>query len=153
MALVRWEDRYAVGQPQIDDEHRYLFQLINDFHDAFVDAGNRAQLLWLLNRLVDYAQRHFTNEERLMLESGYPGLDAHRARHVQLFEQIFVLNSKFEERTVNPAREAVLFLRTWLADHILHEDMAVGAHLKCLQSGAEQVAGGLADGDRRTTSR
>jgi hemerythrin len=132
MALIRWEDRFLVGQAQVDEEHRYLFQLINDFHDAFVEDHDRARVLLLLNCLVEYAERHFANEEALMQMSGYPGIDAHRAHHEQLFEQIFQLNARFQDRAVNPTHATVQFLRNWLTDHILHEDLLFGAHLKKL---------------------
>jgi hemerythrin len=134
MPLVRWDDKYLLGQEQIDDEHRSLFAMINAFYDAFMEDRDRARVLSLLNRLVDYAQRHFTNEERLMLESGYADLDAHRLHHERLFEQIFRLNEKLQDRTVNPAHDTVKFLRNWLSDHIIQEDLILGAHLHKLRS-------------------
>ena len=133
MALLRWDEKYLVGYPQIDEEHRYLFVLINDFYDAFMEDRDRARVLQLMNRLVDYAERHFTNEEVLMRDSGFAGLEAHHAHHERLFDQIFQLNARFQDRSVNPTHDTVQFLRTWLCDHILHEDLAFGAHLKSLQ--------------------
>ena len=128
--LLRWEEKYRVGNEQIDQEHLYLFQLINEFYDAFVEKRERALLLNLLNRLVDYAERHFTNEEALMKSAGYVALDEHRAHHEKLFEQIFALNAKFNDRAVNPTHDTVLFLKGWLGEHILHEDLLFGAFLK-----------------------
>lgn len=133
MALVRWEDRYLLGQEQIDSEHRSLFTLINEFYDAYMDDLDRSRVLGLFNRLVDYAQKHFTHEEQLMLESGYADLDAHRLHHERLFEQIFRLNERLQDRAINPAHETVKFLRTWLSDHIIQEDMVLGAHLHKLR--------------------
>lgn len=140
--LVRWEEKYRVGNEQIDQEHQYLFQLINEFHDAYAEKRDRAILLNLLNRLVDYAERHFTNEEALMLAAGYPASDEHRAHHETLFEQIFSLNARFSDRAYNPARDATAFLKGWLADHILQEDLTLGAFLKATpgtQAGTRQT--------------
>jgi hemerythrin len=133
MALVRWEDRYLLGQEQIDSEHRSLFTLINEFYDAYMDDHDRSRVVVLFNRLVDYAQKHFTHEEQLMLESGYADLDAHRLHHERLFEQIFRLNERLQNRAVNPEHDTVKFLRTWLSDHIIHEDLVFGAHLHKLR--------------------
>lgn len=133
MALMRWDDKYLVGERQIDDEHRYLFELINDFYDGYMDDRDRARVLGLFNRLVDYAQRHFTNEEALMQMSGYPDLDAHHARHEALFEEIFALNARLQDRAINPAHDTVKFLKIWLSDHIIHDDMVFGAHLASLR--------------------
>lgn len=133
--LVRWEEKYQVGNEQIDREHRYLFQLINQFYDAFVDRRERAILLGLLTRLVDYAETHFTNEEALMKQAGYAALDQHQQHHEKLFEQIFALNARFNDRALNPAHETVLFLKGWLTDHILHDDLRFGAYLHAAAKG------------------
>ena len=133
MALVRWDDKYLLGQEQVDAEHRSLFDLINDFYDAYMEDRDRNRVLALFNRLVDYAQKHFTNEERLMVEAGYPDLDAHRQHHERLFEQIFRLNERLQDRAINPEHDTVKFLRNWLGDHIVHDDLVFGAHLARLR--------------------
>ena len=140
MALLRWDEKYRVGQAQIDSEHQYLFELINDFYDAFMEDHDRGRVLGLLNRLVDYAQRHFTHEEALMREAGFANLDAHLAHHEKLFEQIFELSTRFQDRAVNPTHATVQFLRGWLTDHIVHEDRVFGAHLANLQKKAGSAA-------------
>lgn len=126
MSLLRWTDNYLVGHPQVDDEHRYLFALINEFHDAFSERHSRADLDRLLNRLVDYTERHFRHEEGLMRAVGYPDIERHMAIHERLVEQIFTLAEKFSDRAINPTRDTFAFLDTWLTDHILREDVAVG---------------------------
>ena len=128
--LVRWEEKYRVGNEQVDQEHQYLFQLINEFYDAFIEKRDRALVLGLLNRLVDYAQTHFTNEEALMKAAGYPALDEHCAHHEKLFEQIFLLHAKLNDRALNPTHDTLQFLKGWLGDHIVHEDILFGALLK-----------------------
>ena len=133
MALIRWDDKYLVGEKQIDDEHRYLFELINEFYDGYMEDRDRARVLALFNRLVEYAQRHFTNEEALMQRSGYPDFDAHRGRHEKLFEQVFALNARLQDRAVNPTHDTVQFLKTWLSDHIMLQDLVLGAHLASLK--------------------
>lgn len=130
MSLLRWNDKYAVRQELIDEQHRYLFALINDFHDAYEEKQSRQHLLALLNKLIDYAQRHFRDEERVMAEHAYPQLAEHQERHAQLFEQIFALNEKLTDRAFNPTHAAVAFLNGWLADHILLHDLQFGRYLR-----------------------
>lgn len=128
--LLRWGEKYRVGNDQIDQEHQYLFQLINEFYDAFAEKRDRTLVLQLLSRLVDYAERHFTNEETQMRASSYPGLDDHHRHHEKLFEQIFELNAKLADRAFNPGHQTAQFLKGWLADHIVQEDTLLGAHLQ-----------------------
>lgn len=142
MSLLRWDAKYLVGQERIDREHQYLFEVINEFYDAFMEDHDRGRVLLLMNRLVDYAQRHFTNEEALMRQANFPDIDAHAAHHEKLFEKVFELNAKFQDRSVNPTQATVQFLRTWLGDHIVHEDLVFGAHVANLQ----KIAGSAAPG-------
>lgn len=126
MSLLRWTDNYLVGHPRVDDDHRYLFALINEFHDAFSERHSRADLDRLLSRLVEYTERHFRDEEALMREVGFPDTERHMAIHECLVEQIFGLAEKFSNRAVNPTRDTFAFLDTWLTDHILREDITLG---------------------------
>lgn len=129
MSLLRWSDQYLVGNDLIDRQHRYLFDLINAFHDAFVEQRERREVLRLLNQLIEYAESHFQDEERLMRESRYPDLERHHAAHARLYERIFALNAKLEDRSLNPTYDTIAFLRTWLSDHIVGDDVAIGAYL------------------------
>lgn len=138
--LVRWDEKYRVGNAQIDQEHQYLFQLINEFYDAFAEKRDRTLLVNLLTRLVEYSERHFTNEEVLMKASRYPALDEHVRHHEKLFEQIFRFSEKLSDRAFNPTHEMLLFLKGWLADHILHEDLLLGAYLQNQDSCAPPAA-------------
>lgn len=138
--LVRWDEKFRVGNDQIDQEHQFLFLLINEFYDAFAEKRDRSLVLNLLSRLVDYAERHFTNEEALMQASRYPALDEHHQHHEKLFEQIFELNAKLANRAFNPSHETALFLKSWLADHIVQEDILLGAHLQNMKNDGAKSA-------------
>ncbi len=84
----------------------------------------------MLNRLVEYAEEHFAREEGIMHASGYPGLARHHAIHEALFEQIFVLQGHFEDGRIRIDRDTVDFLRGWLVDHIVGEDMKFAAYVE-----------------------
>lgn len=140
MSLLRWSDSYLVGHEQVDDEHRYLFTLINEFHDAFMERHARSDLDRLLNRLVEYTERHFRHEEALMREAGYPELARHAAIHESLVEKIFQLAEKFSNRAINPTRDTIGFLETWLTDHIVVEDLAFSVFVAAAQNGGAKPA-------------
>lgn len=140
MGLVKWSAQYQVDHPQIDDEHRYLFELINEFYDAFTASRSRTDVARLLNRLVEYSESHFQHEEKLMRDTAYPGLAEHRLKHKQLFEKIFQLNEKFEDRALNPTHDTISFLKNWIGDHILHDDVALAKHLRHSKAAAPAEA-------------
>lgn len=123
MSLLRWTKEYEVGHDQIDNEHRGLFDCINRFHDAWSEKQDRRELSLMLSQLIQYAEQHFHNEEELMRKAGYPSEEEHARRHEELVETIFDLAQKLENRAFNPTHETMAFLRAWLSEHILHEDM------------------------------
>jgi hemerythrin len=130
VALLRWGDEYLVGEATIDQEHQMLFQLINEFYDAFQEAKRRSDLMRLLTQLVVYAEKHFQHEEENMAAHAYPAIEEHHLLHVELFETIFQLNNRLETDPGPLDRDAVAFLKHWLADHITLHDKKFGAFLE-----------------------
>ncbi|HEX7156282.1 MAG TPA: bacteriohemerythrin [Burkholderiaceae bacterium] len=130
MTLLSWRDDYRIGVKEIDTEHKYLFDLINEVHDAQTNAHERKDVLNALTRLVAYAERHFTREEAMMAAQTYPKLDRHRELHERLYSSIFDLNEKLQSGARQVDAEVLKFLKNWLVDHILHEDMDFGSYME-----------------------
>lgn len=128
MALLDWKADYHTGQMRIDDDHRALFDCINDFHHAWLHDRDRREIARLLGRLIQGAEEHFAREEEIMRVRGYPGLRAHAAAHEALLGQIFALQGHFEEGRIGIDEDAVEFLRGWLVDHILAADLKFARH-------------------------
>lgn len=129
MSLLNWNRAYVVGNAQVDSDHQTLFDLINSFHFAYVQNRDRTEILRLLNDLVKYAEEHFQREEKMMAAAAYPGLEQHQQIHAELFETIFVLQTKLEEASIKMEKETVEFLRHWLTDHIAEHDKEFGRFL------------------------
>ena len=78
MPIIEWRDDYQVGAPEIDQEHRELIELINEFHRT-VASGAEAD--WVLEHLGEIHARisgHFALEERLMRDEHYPEYRSHK---------------------------------------------------------------------------
>ena len=129
MILLSWRDDYRVGLPQIDSEHRYLFGLVNEFHDQYGNGGNPQQLMLVLNRLVAYAEKHFRHEEALMQARGYPRLAHHQELHERLYSSIYAVHEKQSSDTGKADAALVRFLKNFIY-HILNEDLNVGEFLR-----------------------
>lgn len=83
MPLIDWSDELALGCKEIDKDHRQLVGLLNDLNDA---VSNRAkgEIEETISDLIDFAAWHFGQEERLMMESGFPAPDDHLREHDEL---------------------------------------------------------------------
>ena len=130
MTFMSWRKEYEVGVPQIDDEHRRLFSLINEYHDEHARGDTRAQIPRLLNQLVSYAEEHFQHEEKLMSDNGYPLLDKHRELHHDLVASVFAINERLAADPGRARTEILQLVKNWLVDHIIKNDIDIAEFLQ-----------------------
>ena len=124
MAILSWNDQYLIGQPIIDEEHKNLYRLINDFHTHWSEKRDRQEIARVLNQLIQYGELHFQHEESIMAEEAYPEFESHRKIHERLIDEIFKLNEELAGRSPLLERDMARFLKQWLVDHIVHNDYA-----------------------------
>jgi hemerythrin len=117
----------------LDGQHEHLAELINRFYRCFrrqcccevakVSCGA------LLEELIEEAEEHFTAEDCAMLRTGYPRTDEHRRAHAELLQEAVDLFLDLRENRRGLDQGFFEHLRSWLVDHIVEEDIALGAHL------------------------
>jgi len=125
MPYIEWSKDLETGIPVVDADHRVLVELLNQVHDAIGDSEEHVTLGSVLRALGDYTVYHFAREERLQEVAGFEGVDAHRRTHAQLAARVTEIARQYATApdTVQ-ASEVNAFLRSWLIDHILKQDMA-----------------------------
>ncbi|MHB8766817.1 MAG: bacteriohemerythrin [Deferrisomatales bacterium] len=129
MPILQWHDRvYAVGIPEVDRQHRQLFQMINDAYDA-ADGGDPRRIGAVLQGMAEYARDHFTLEERLMRESGYDRTDLHLGEHDAFAARARAYEEAAAAGRPPEGREVFRFLAEWLSAHILEVDARLASHL------------------------
>lgn len=154
MTFLSWRKQYEVGVPLIDTEHRKLFNLVNEFHEAYIHGEGRKDSLRILNRLVAYAEEHFQHEEALMDEQEFPQRDRHRDLHAELVTSVFAINEEFAADPAKASAETLQFVKRWLQDHILQEDMEIADFVlrkasrakRSLHEGATEASAQVASG-------
>lgn len=118
--LIPWNDRLALGLPEVDRDHRRLVSLINALAELHARDGEVAQLLSLFQQLKDYARTHFRAEEALMVEASVSA--EHRKAHGQAHAGFVAYLEQAEPILgTNPkdVLDALLtFLMKWLVQHI-----------------------------------
>ena len=123
MPLMEWNEKLSVGIVQFDNEHKKLVGMVNDLFDG-MQAGRGKELLGpILDGLITYTQTHFANEERYMVQHGFPGLAAHKAEHVSLANQVVAVQAKYKTgASAVLTLEVMSFLKAWLLKHIQGTD-------------------------------
>ena len=75
--------------------------------------------------LVAAIERDFREEEALMEEVGLASFQTHLEQHARMLSALHHVTSHVLEGDVDPGREAVELLRTWLTAHISIMDSAL----------------------------
>lgn len=114
--FFNWSDKYSVGNDELDDQHRTLFDLGNR-----IIAAPLAEAPDYCLHMFSYIRKHFTAEEAHMASIGYPDIADHRVLHDRLISDY---NRSVEHGIGDDQafRKFKIFLFRWLTEHILEHD-------------------------------
>jgi hemerythrin len=122
MALLRWSKKYSVGVKAFDDQHVKLLKRLNELHAAMLKGKGQSVAGPILHRLTVGAGEHFSNEERLMESTKYPGFTEHRAIHKELVCKVGEFLARYEQGDQAMYPELLRFMGNWLHEHMLTVD-------------------------------
>ena len=134
MPFATFSDDLRVGHEEIDRQHASLFDAVNRLHDAMRAGNSRQEQGEILGFLRAYTIEHFETEEAYMLETAYPELATHKARHDELVQQVNDLEMKYAAGSMTLSIMTMHFLKDWLAKHISEEDRKLVRHIRQQQS-------------------
>jgi len=130
-----WDQFFNTGLPEVDAQHHGLIDAFNDLSDALQrsNAGDGAGLTEAYERMVNFAEFHFAEEELLMRDKGVDPrhVQAHTALHRQFIEQVAAM-WRSREALQDPAQSFVGFLTSWLGLHILGIDQSLARQVGCM---------------------
>ncbi len=123
--FMPWSKEYKLGIRSVDNDHRELFNLVNEFERAVRGNLPQSTVEATMKALEAYVLEHFRREEKYLAAAKYPDLAVHRQHHTDLRLDFKAFQLDY---TASPedfdAQEFLNFLKEWLTDHILSEDMA-----------------------------
>ncbi|ABF43443.1 Hemerythrin-like, metal-binding protein [Candidatus Koribacter versatilis Ellin345] len=126
---IRWKSSYSVGVSVMDNEHRSLFNVMHELDNALAAGSGQLVIDTVLAKVTNWAEQHFTHEEELMLENGFPGYEAHRAEHDQARRQLETYEHDRKAGKQGVPVSLLLFLDSWLRQHILKIDLQYAGYL------------------------
>lgn len=129
MAFVEWKESYSVGMPDIDQQHRILIEIINRLHDAMRTGSAHANIVRVVDELLEYTSVHFNYEERMIAAAGYPGTAEHARKHRAMVAQVEAFADRVRTARASTPLRLMEFLNGWLTQHILSTDMAYSESL------------------------
>ena len=126
---LEWKDEYSVGIDSIDQQHRRLVNLINQLHTAVSYSTGEEFEREALDELVDYTKTHFSYEEGLMEQNGYPDFEPHKAQHEQMIQKVNEVLAEYKEDQDAAMKDALDYLSDWLINHINGTDKEYSSFL------------------------
>jgi len=130
MALILWNDRFSVGVPSLDIQHRQLVEMVNELHAALAAGRGEPVIRELLDRLGRYAETHLESEEQMLRAHDYPDFAAHKAQHEEYLARVRELQSRAGHGQVAMVISLLAFFKDWWTSHILHADKAYSDYLR-----------------------
>lgn len=137
MNKIHWVKGFSVGEDSMDRQHQQIIKMINSLIDSVDEHTTIAVLPTTLSEMINYALSHFQDEERLMADMDYPQRKEHAALHREFKEKVVKFCAANNANRPGLAKELTDYLRSWLVDHILIEDMKY-ADFKQSQGGTLQ---------------
>lgn len=131
---IAWRKEMAVDGGAIDDDHRVLIDIINEFTAADVTETGVMLLHNVLDELSEYTKVHFAREEKLQAAVLYPYRDAHHHEHQELIRRLAGLHnmlgtSSLDDQTQQQVQMKVgALLHDWLVEHIIKSDLRMAPY-------------------------
>lgn len=129
---LQWNENLSVHIPDIDEQHKYMFELFNYFEES-IHQKDDAMIESNFSKLLNYISYHFQREEELMSACKYQGLNKHHQVHVMFKKQIHEHFDDFKAGRLN-GQELLSLYRNWLVDHVSGMDQAIGLFCKDKQN-------------------
>ena len=123
MSLIEWNDSLSVKIDSIDEQHKVLVDMINDFYTHIVDKSNKELMADLLAKMKDYTVYHFAYEEKLFEEHGFTDSEMHKEEHQTFIDKVEDLEKRYNQGQIVLSLEITNFLKNWLTNHIQGTDM------------------------------
>lgn len=122
MTIFKWSDDFSVQVTEMDEQHKVLFDLINQLHQAMMSGKGNDTLATVLHGLKEYSLSHFTAEEKYMDKVRFSGLMDQKREHQGFILKVEEYERQLTEKKLGLSIDVLTFLRDWLIQHIKVSD-------------------------------
>jgi hemerythrin len=114
--IAQWKSEYESGNQLVDEQHKFLFSLINTLHNAMLTGQAQTVVEHIFSSFYNHLVVHISTEEVYMQEHNYPYYLEHLEKHEELKKRLIELKT---QGVVTLSR----FLTDWLINHIQQDDL------------------------------
>lgn len=129
---IEWQKSLETGYEEIDEQHKEMFRRFNKLLTACNEGYGKEEVRMMLIFLGDYVREHFSAEEKLQVQHGYPDYPAHREMHAGFTKTLRELENQLstDGATVSLVIQTNRILADWLKQHISGADKELADFLR-----------------------
>ncbi len=121
MEILKWDDRFSVGNEEINYQHKMLFDFTNNLISSLGRSYGQNEIEEILEDLIAYTEYHFTFEEELL--KNHPSIVGHRKIHAEFVAKVHHFEAEFKKGKVEISSDLFSFLVSWIKNHVLDTDV------------------------------
>ena len=123
--MLEWKDHLSTTIDDVDEQHKKLFKMINDFEQQVRDDRARSGYKDVLEFLGDYVKVHFAAEEKIMEEKQCPTAQESKEAHSKFLNVYSDFVNRFQTEGYSEplAKELLKTTQDWLVKHICGIDV------------------------------
>ena len=129
-----WKDKYELGVPLVDAQHKELFQRVDAFIQTLRSAASWEDKVQQVNKTLEfmknYVVEHFRDEEEYQRKIGYPHYEEHKKIHGEMVAYVVKVSEEYEKSGFDEQlmQQFAGKLLDWLINHVAAEDQRIAAY-------------------------
>ena len=151
--LIKWGDHLSVGHPEIDAQHKEIYEFGADIYESWRHGVRLGELRVATDRLLKLLRAHFIYEERLLAGIGYGDLKQHVAEHRSMLKELQDMRDHFETLSddddspggsvLSPNWSVMRFILGFSLGHVMTSDMSYSQLLMASRKAENPAEGGV----------
>ena len=126
MKVLRWDDkRMSVDIKLIDNHHKELLNIINKLATSIHENSEKKDVVNIIDRIIDYAQYHFSTEESLFDKFDYEEAALHKEEHANFIKTFEEMKDKTNDikfkkciSVIAIAENVFTYMVNWFFNHV-----------------------------------
>ncbi|HNN12651.1 MAG TPA: hemerythrin family protein [Anaerolineales bacterium] len=124
---LEWNIALSTGDESLDNQHRYLVDLLNKLGEAINEGHGSESLARILGALRFYAGWHFGKEEDCFETYHCPAAGKNKKAHAVFIEKFDTFNNEFNR--IGGSNELALMIHEEISDWIINHILIVDGEL------------------------
>jgi len=122
MSLFTWSDKYLVGNVEMDNHHKTLFNILNRLYESSLITDSSNSFDTILEELISYSKYHLIAEEQYMIDKGYKDIYRHIIENEEFTDMALDIKRNKDDDDKELCRELISFFGKRLLQHVMVED-------------------------------